>query len=305
MRFLALSPLQTVLLAVFTAGTIIALYFLKLRHRRVFVASSLLWRRVLDEKQAQSLWERLRRILSIALAVTTALLIALAIARPEVPLLSGATDRVAIVLDTSPTMLARTEDGRTRWQHAVEITSTLVSKGSASTEFRIADTSGRFDSAFTSDRIDLQRFIERIEPVVSSPHFPEVGGTGGHTYFISDGTSGITPPANTRSISVFEPANNVGITAFEIRAMPSAPLGYEAYLEVQNYSPARREVGITLSGAGRQRITRSVQIKPGESFTEPFDLSQFDGGAIRATVRSDEDAFPLDDIAYAYLPVKR
>ena len=49
MSFLALTPLQALLLAAVTAGTIIALYFLKLRHRRVFVSSSMLWRRVLDE----------------------------------------------------------------------------------------------------------------------------------------------------------------------------------------------------------------------------------------------------------------
>ena len=60
MTFLALTPLQTALLVALCAGTIIALYFLKLRHRRVVVSSSILWRRVLDERQSHSLWEKLR-----------------------------------------------------------------------------------------------------------------------------------------------------------------------------------------------------------------------------------------------------
>src|SRR5262245_51703251 len=112
MRFLAFTTLQAGLLAVVTAAAIVSLYFLRLRHRRVLVASSLLWRRVLDEKHAQSLWERLRRILSIALAVTIGLLIALAIARPEMYWLRGNTERVVIVLDTSATMMTLAGDGR-------------------------------------------------------------------------------------------------------------------------------------------------------------------------------------------------
>src|SRR5256886_17016706 len=81
MTFLALTPLQTALLAFLITGVIVALYFLKLRHRRVVISSSILWRRVLDEQQSHSLWEKLRRILSIVIAVTIALLIAMALAR--------------------------------------------------------------------------------------------------------------------------------------------------------------------------------------------------------------------------------
>src|SRR5438046_5101189 len=120
MTFLALTSFQTALLALLTAGTVISFYFLKLRHRRVVISSSLLWRRVLDERQSHSLWEKLRRIISIVVTVTIALLIALSLARPEVESLTGKNERVVIVLDTSPTMKTLAADGRTRWQHAVD-----------------------------------------------------------------------------------------------------------------------------------------------------------------------------------------
>src|SRR5436853_4321110 len=110
MNFLAVTGFQAALLALATAAAIIALYFLRLRHRRVFVASSLLWGRVLDEQQAHSLWEKLRRILSIALAVAIGLLIAMAVARPEIHGLTGGGEHTLLVLDTSPSMLARTDD---------------------------------------------------------------------------------------------------------------------------------------------------------------------------------------------------
>src|SRR5678815_1830155 len=104
MRFLAFSGLQASLLALITAGAIVALYFLKLRHRRMVVASSLLWSRVLDERQSQSLWEKLRRLISILVAVLIGLLIALAVARPEMHWLTGGGDRTLLVMDTSPSM---------------------------------------------------------------------------------------------------------------------------------------------------------------------------------------------------------
>src|SRR5215813_9816886 len=129
MTFLAMSSLQAALLTLLTTGTIIALYFLKLRHRRVVISSSILWKRVLDERQSHSLWEKLRRIISIVIAVTIGLLIVLSLARPEVESLTGKNERIVIVLDTSPTMLTQTRDGRTRWQHAVDRAKGLLDSG--------------------------------------------------------------------------------------------------------------------------------------------------------------------------------
>src|SRR5262245_266089 len=104
MTFLALSPLEAALLALFTSGAIVALYFLKLRLRRIVISSSILWKRVLDERQSHSLWEKLRTIISVVIAVTIALLLGLALARPEVESLTGKNERIVLVLDTSPTM---------------------------------------------------------------------------------------------------------------------------------------------------------------------------------------------------------
>jgi hypothetical protein len=304
MTFLALTPLQTALLAIVTAGTIIALYFLKLRHRRVVISSSILWRRVLDEQQSHSLWEKLRRILSIVIAVTIALLIALALARPEAQSLTGKNERIVIVLDTSPTMSTQTSDGRTRWQHAVDDARDLLNSGGPTTEFRVIDTAGVTASAFTTDRNEVRKLIGQMTPKTADPEFPKVDGRDSQVYFVSDGVTIHNTPSFVRRISVFESANNVGITAFEIRSIPSTPLGYEAYLEVRNFGKAA-EAGIILSGTGGQRINKTVRLGTGDSYKDVFDLSRFTGGGIRATVQAKDDALPLDDVAFAYLPVKR
>jgi hypothetical protein len=112
-------------------------------------------------------------------------------------------------------------------------------------------------------------------------------------------------PGGVYSISEFQAAANAGITAFEVRSVPSSVLAYEAYLEVTNFGKSARTVEITISGAGQQRMNRSVKIEPGKSYNESINVSKFDGGGIRASLVSDGDAFSPDDVAFAYLPVKR
>lgn len=305
MTFLALTGFQAALLALVTAGAIVGLYFLKLRHRRMVVASSLLWTRVLDERQAQSLWEKLRRLISIIGAVLIGLLIALAVARPEIPWLTGGGERTLLVLDTSPSMLARTRDGETRWQHAVRAALRTVNSSAPSSEFRVADTAGRVDSAPTNDRREIREAIERMKPIAATPQFPEKDAETVHVRFITDGIVPLRTPKGTVRESVFEEAENVAITAFEIRSTASSALAYEAYLEVHNYGKQDKQARLTIAGPGGQEINRVLELKAGGEFGGPFDLSKFEGGGIRTTVQVGGDAFSLDDVAYAYLPLDR
>src|SRR5438094_4106786 len=304
MTFLALTAVQTGLLAAMTVAIIIGLYLLKLRHRRVLISSSILWSRVLDERESHSLWEKLRRIVSIVIAATIALLIALSLARPEIESLTGKNERIVIVLDSSPTMNTNTSDGKTRWQHAAERAKSLLDSGGPTTEFRVLDTAEVTASAFTTDRNEVRKLIDTMSSKSAEPHFPRVDGRAAQVYFISDGVAIHSTPSFVKRVSVFEPAENVGITAFEIRSIPSTPLGYEAYLEVQNFGKPAAS-GITISGTGGQRITRTVRLSRNEVFKEAFDLSGFGGGGVRATIQSKDDALSVDDVAFAYLPIKR
>jgi hypothetical protein len=264
----------------------------------------MLWRRVLDDRESNSLWERLRRIISIAIAVTTALLIAVALARPQIEWLTGGGERISIVMDTSPTMATLTSDGRSRWEHAVSEASEILDTGGPTTQFRVLDTSGTVASPFTTDRAEAREIVAGMTPRAAKPQFPKVDPDS-ETYFISDGVSVPDVPQPTKRVSVFENAPNVGITAFEIRSIPSTPLGYQAYLELQNYGTEPAQVELTLNSTGQQRIVRRLSLRQDEPFMEVFDLSRFDGGVVRAAVESRGDAFALDDAAFAYLPVKR
>src|SRR2546429_2591890 len=302
MTFLALSPFGAILLTLIVASAVIALHFLKIRPHRVFVSSVVLWQRVLGDNSARSLWERLQRIVSILVAVTIALLIALSIGRPQLGAVNRKMRRIVIVLDTSPTMNARTSDGSTRWKHATEKARALLAESPAA-EFRIADTSGQTAFPFTPDRTELLKFIDRLAPSNVQPHFPNVAA-GATVYLISDGVALEDVPQDVERFSVFERADNVGITAFDVRPVPSRLLEYEAYLEIQNYGrPA--EIRLTLRGTDQERIARSLRLLTDARFRETFDLSNFHGGRIQASIETKNDAFPIDDTASALVPPQR
>jgi len=67
MTFAAMAPWQGWLLLAAAVACAAWLFLLKLRPPRMLVSSLLLWRRVLDESRELTLWERIRRAVSLML----------------------------------------------------------------------------------------------------------------------------------------------------------------------------------------------------------------------------------------------
>jgi hypothetical protein len=135
--------------------------------------------------------------------------------------------------------------------------------------------------------------IDLMHPVNTATRFPRLSGSSTQPQdapeivLITDGVAALGVPAGVTTISEFQAASNVGITAFEVRSIPSSVLAYEAYLEVTNFGKSTRGVEVTVSGAGQQRLSRNVKIEPGKSYKESLDVSKLDGGGVRASVVSD------------------
>lgn len=304
MTFLALSTGGVLLLAGLTSALVLFLFFLKLRHRRFLVGSSLLWNRVLDERLANSLMEKLRRVFSLLLTLTIALLIAVALARPASQG-SGETGPMILVMDTSPSMEARGPDGVTRWRRALDRARDLITSTDAAYGFMIADTSGQTQAPLRMDSAQALGDLESLHPVAGRQQFPSLpSGTTGTTgtYFFTDGVSALEVPESVTPVEVYQPADNVAITAFEVHVDPTSPSGYRAFLELTNYSLRARDVGLLLSGTGDEREARRVTLQPDEVWKADFDLASFVGGPLRARIEAEGDGLTLDDTAYAWLP---
>lgn len=308
MRFLALTPAFAWGLLAGAALLVVALYLLKPLPRRLTVASSLIWQRVLRERRRKP--ERLRWWVSLLLALAIALALATALGRPELDALAGHAEDVVLVVDTSATMATRRKDGSSRLEHAVERAAQIVAAAGAGSRFLIADTTRQAAvPAFQTREAALRQLhtlrvaagIRAQFPDVSAPPDAEQSVS---LWFISDGVAPLAIPYQARVLSVFEPADNVGLTAFEVRAAPAEARRHEAYAEVSNASSVAKRVVVQLVGAGAAPIERELQLAAGARASLTEDVARFSEGPLRAAVRTEGDSFGLDDSAYAYLPVK-
>lgn len=130
----------------------------------------------------------------------------------------------------------------------------------------------------------------------------EEEGFGNKRLAITD-LSGI----DVRYVPVGQAVDNVGIIAFNVRRYISNKLNYEVYIEIQNFSdkPARRRL-VLFSGDSEIDV-KEVELGPGEKLTNIYaDLGGGDSSVLRAKIEAfteaDEDAFALDNQAWALIP---
>src|SRR5437763_15406262 len=109
MTFGAMAAWEAVLLLLGAGAVAAWLFLLKLRPPRVYVPSLIFWRRVLDESRELTLWERIRRAVSLAITIAIAVLLALTIARPSAvgAAAGGSRGRLLPVIDSSWSMLTK------------------------------------------------------------------------------------------------------------------------------------------------------------------------------------------------------
>ena len=87
MSFLAPAAFAALAIAI----PVLLLYMLRLRRREVLISSTFLWRQVVQDTEANTPWQRLRRNLLLFLQLLILLLLVLALARPfmAVPTISA------------------------------------------------------------------------------------------------------------------------------------------------------------------------------------------------------------------------
>lgn len=172
-----LTPGLAALVAAIAIPSLVVLYFLKLRRRPLEISSTLLWKRAVQDLQANAPFQRLRRniLLLLQLLVLGGLLAALA--QPQFEDSADVDQRHVILLDRSASMGSVDAQGRTRLERAKEEAIALVDSLSEGNFFSrnlgdqraqeamvIAfDDSAEVVTTFTSDKALLRRAIRGVE----------------------------------------------------------------------------------------------------------------------------------------------
>ena len=309
------APLLIALGVLLTAGIIVVLYWVRPEPQPVVVPSNLIWRRVLDERRRrEDFW---RWLVSLVIALLAGLAVILAVSQP-IPEGAARGGRIVVVMDTAPSMAAALPGGGTRWDQAAEQVRRILTGSSETSEFLLLDTAGdRGGRSFIGRRAALEA-LEDLGPVHGREHrFPDVGdllGSGpaaapaADVVFVGDGVYVPEAPEGVERISVFESVPNAGITAFDVRPLPSDPGRFEAFIEVVRHSVGEDDAGVVvlqIDGAGGASARRTLRPDPGAPLGETVPLAGFVAGPVRAVIAiSGEDGLPADDVAHAYIPAR-
>ena len=306
MKFLALSPLAAGALLAAVAAVILLLYLAKPRTLRVVIASTLLWQRVLrTRRRRQGRW---RWLLSLALALSAGLSLALALTRPDFRALGGESERIVLILDNSPSMATQMHDGTSRWRRAVESARRTILQAGQGSEILVLDTAGRAGFDGFASRDDALRQLERLPlATAGAARLPPVPfeGAGLRTHLFTDGVALPRPERGVIVHSVFELADNVGLTGFEARPLPNDPTRYQAFVQIFNASPAAQRVRLEITSGSGFAFARDLDLPAGHGLDQIIDVSELEQGILRAQVRAERDAFDLDDVAFAVVAPHR
>jgi hypothetical protein len=261
---------------------------------------------VLDASPDVTRWEKIRRAVSLIVTVLIAIALGLAVVRPSRLVGAGVAGRgrTLIVLDSSWSMLARTQGRETRWDRAIAEARRIA----ATTEqVAIATTADGLVQGLTDDAVLVESALGHLAPAgYGDTSWPTVSGIES-VHFITDGAVPRHLDPSVVVHSVFEPAGNVAITAFDVRSTlgagrrgPDVEVG-TAYLEVANFSPKPQTVHITMV-RGKTTIADSrTDLAAGEAYRQVVPLARRGDPDLHAHVDAPDNALDVDDDGFAWI----
>ncbi len=317
------------LLAIFAAvgAGVAVLYVLKLRRRVVAVPFSPLWERILRDKDATTLFSKLKRLLSLLLQLVLLALLVLALGDPRAAesLIKGRT--VVVLVDASASMQA-TDVAPSRLGVAKEEVNKMIRGLGGADRMLIAQMDALVTplGPMTGDTSALEREVDSIAATDARADFPRAlrfatdvlrGADRAEIVVVSDGALGAADDASgavhlgdakLSYVRVGKRAKNVGITQFSVRRYPLDRSRYEVMLELTNSSPDVEDVELQLLGDGALVDLTKLRLQPGEHL--PRFYPQLSGAsrtleAKIARIDGTHDDLPVDDHAYALLPERR
>ena len=145
---------------------IILLYMLRLRRREVTVSSTFLWQQLLQDKEANTPWQRLRRNLLLLLQLIILALLVFALARPFVIVPAVSAGQIALLLDASASMNATDSADGTRFDEAKRRALEIVDTMNTDDTMTVIRAAGSPEVLvpYTSDRAMLRSAINGAQP---------------------------------------------------------------------------------------------------------------------------------------------
>jgi len=250
-----LTPIGFALAAL--AIPILLLYMLKLRRKQTQVSSTMLWEKLLRDKQANAPWQKLKRNILLFLQLLILAALVFALARPALQTKVIASGSIIVMLDASASMNA-TDVSPSRFEEARKSVLTLInglSSDSSMTLILVAKTPKTLISSET-DKTLLKAALSKAQVSQGSADwYAALALAAGATrnsssstvVIVSDGglpESGLPSlPGEIRYIPIGQANDNLAISALALRASNGIP---QLFAEVTNYSNVDRKILLSL-----------------------------------------------------------
>jgi hypothetical protein len=297
------------------AALIILLYLLKLKRKEMVISSTLLWQQVLRDLQANAPIQKLRKNLLLFLQLLVLTFVIVGVARPYMSVRALTGENVAVILDASASMKA-TDVAPSRFEAARKQALRMVDTLGAGDKMMVveASTKTRVLTPFTSDKRALKDVLARAQAKDTMANLRESivlalslikGQKNASVYILSDGA--VEPIKDLRVggamikfVKFGSRADNLAITALDVRRSFTSANEYQIFVTVHNFSEREREVNLELLRDSQLVKVRPMKVAAKQSKSEVFDNIGFDSGVI--TARFDlKDDLASDNIAHAEL----
>jgi hypothetical protein len=305
---------------------LVVLYILKIKRQRLRVPSTWLWVAAQRDLLAKSPFQRLTPQIPLLLQILAIILLSLALARPATRSDAIAGDHLALVIDTSASMSALDESGKTRIEIAKAAAASVVDALGPGSDAMVLDAGhdARIASPLERDRRRLKAAIEVLDAshaegdlgaavALAVDRLRQLGGQSRVVVFTDgalahrDALSSVSMPLEV--VQIGSPIDNAAIVRVDVRSGRDAALNTEqvqTFAMLANYGMRPRELFVTLRqhNASDVLASRKVLLQPGERspVVLSFEAVPGDIGQGLLVQISPADAMPVDDVAYGRVP---
>jgi len=289
---------------------IVLLYLLRLRRRAQPVSSTLLWRRAILDREANTLWQRLRRNVLLFLQLATLAFLIFALARPYLQAPGGPSRQVIVLLDASASMQA-TDVRPSRFEAArAQVRALIETLGSEDRMTLIAvDGTPRALSALSNDKVQLRAALDALRPTLSAANWGAAvalaaavgaGGEESTTFVFSDGANAddlALLPGAARFIPVGESGDNLAISTLALRR---ARDGLAALVRVTNHGLRDEQALVAVRTEAALIDARTLDVPAGSAIEWTIKDIPPDARWVQAGIESARyNLLAADDVAYA------
>lgn len=297
------------------AAPIIIFYILKIRLRRVPVSSVIFWNQIFEEKQARSIWQRLRHLLSLLIQLCFLGLLVFALADPFFSWEVRDARRIVVILDNSASMNA-SDVQPTRLEKARATVNGVIDSLRMRDEMAVvaAGTQPKVVCGLTGHQQTLRGAIQSVESTDGPTRVADAaklarrllaGHENGQILLLTDGcfqdAAETLEAEDVTWFPVGERPDNVGITAFQVRRSLIDPIGYEILTVVETFGEEPVELRLELELDDEVVDVLPLELEPGKPWKRVFQKTSAEGGTLLARLDRD-DVLETDNTAQAILP---